>query len=192
MRPSTPGPAPLLQRAGQLSQAALVQRQVEDGGYALAAPARRFSADLRSHRLAGRLGCRHRRHVRGGRLRSVAAAEDTGDEAHDLALDEAEHFRGVVNVPELHLVGPGREPLLQQRKMFVVLHSDDSGRGSEVFRRRLCRGTDTVVAGTDAPRLQRPDRRRSHRADVVDAALQRERSRRRPPRQPHLAGHRVE
>jgi hypothetical protein len=42
---------------------------------------------------------------------AITAAKDACHEAHDFLLDEAQHFRGVVNMPELDLFGPGREPL---------------------------------------------------------------------------------
>ena len=61
----------------------------------------------------------------GSALLALAPAEDASHEAHDLLLDQAQHFRGVVNVPELDLLGPGREPLLQQRQVFGLLQSDD-------------------------------------------------------------------
>src|SRR5438309_2014246 len=53
------GPAPLLERASEFPQAALVQGEVEYRGHALAPPPCRLPSDLRSKGLLGRLGgCR--------------------------------------------------------------------------------------------------------------------------------------
>ena len=46
---------------------------------------------------------------------ALASAEDASHEAHDFPLDQAQHFRGIVNVPELDLRDPGWEALVQQR-----------------------------------------------------------------------------
>src|SRR5947209_2947055 len=86
----SPGPAPLLQGAGEFPQATLAQVEVEHGGHALPPPAGRLPPDLDRERLLGRLGrcppCRGR--FGGPVLRPcAAAAEDAGDEAHDLPLD---------------------------------------------------------------------------------------------------------
>src|SRR6266404_5328252 len=131
-RPS--GPAALLECCGQFSQAALVQRRVEYARHALASPARRLSADL--HRL--RLLCWLLRSgtIRGGNFSrtflALAPAEDAGDEAHDFLFDQAQHFRRIINVPELDLLDPGRETLLQQRQMFSLVQSDDQRRPFEI------------------------------------------------------------
>src|SRR5207253_916223 len=102
------------ERCGQLSQAVLVQGHVENRGDALTSPACRLPADLHGLRLLCRL-------FRCGTIRdgnfwrnflTFASAKNAGDEAHDFLLDQTQHFRSVINVPELDLVGPGRETLL--------------------------------------------------------------------------------
>src|SRR5204862_8200145 len=86
----SPGPAPLLQGAGEFPQATLVQGEVEHGGHALPPPARRLPPDLGREWLLSRLGrCLPRPDWFGGPiLRPCAAPEDAGDEAHDLPLDQ--------------------------------------------------------------------------------------------------------
>jgi hypothetical protein len=83
-------------------------------------------------------------------LLALAPAEDAGGEAHDFLLDQAQHFRVVVNVPELDLLGPAREPLLQQRQVFGLLQSDDPIRPFEVVGRHLRRQAGDGLGGTHA------------------------------------------
>lgn len=111
------------------------------------------------------------------RLAGAGPAKEAGDEAHDLLFENAQHLRSVVNVPQLDLLGPGREALLQQQ-VFGVLH--------------LRRHPSDGIGGLDAHRLQRFHGLHCHWADVVDAPLHGQPSGRRLPRQPRPAGHRVE
>jgi hypothetical protein len=98
--------------------------------------------------------------------------ENAGDEAHHLLLDQAQHFRGVVNVPELDLLDPGRVTLLQQGHVFVVLQGDDPVRRLKVFHRHLDWGAASLSEGTQATSFQGFYGRHRHRADVVHASLQ--------------------
>jgi hypothetical protein len=52
-----------------------------------------------------------------------------GRQAHDLPLDQDKCFRGVVDGPELHQIGPDWEPLLQQRQVFGARQGYDRPSG---------------------------------------------------------------
>jgi hypothetical protein len=68
---------------------------------------------------------------------ALTAAEEAGDEAHDLPFDQAHRFRDTVHMPEFDFLGPGREPLLQHREVFRPLQGDDQRRPFQVVCQHL-------------------------------------------------------
>src|SRR5262245_18401029 len=82
---------------------------------------RRLPSNFQCDGLLGRL-LHGRRHRGGGFSRhtflALASTQNTSYAAHDLLLDQAQHFRGVVHMPELDLLGPGREAFFQQGLVF--------------------------------------------------------------------------
>src|SRR5205085_3054355 len=95
----------LLERGGEPAKAGLIQRDVEHRCHAFATTSGGLAPDFRCSGLTGhsfegrRLRC-------SALLRPIASAENACDQVHDLALNEVEHFRIIVDVPVFDLVDP--------------------------------------------------------------------------------------